>query len=262
MKKRVLVLLLALVVCLILPMPALANSAEPPRLSVLVENPPEDLALSLVFTRGDEREPVTAHATRLAWEGYYLFRPASFPSFWDTANGEPYTVELLAETGGESFTIPIDAQTLSQNTGSYYNNLCVLNLQARTLTAGAPWWRQPVLVCLRLALTLVIEGLVFLLCGYRTKRSWLVFLCTNLVTQLFVNLAILFLAGPFGNMHAVGQVFLFIYLPMEVLVLVVEIIAYRKLLREKDKLTATISAIAANLLSWLLGGLLLTYLPL
>ena len=66
MKKRVLSVVLALLFCLALPVTALANAAEPPRLSVLVLNPPKDLQLSLVFTLEDEAEPVKAEGTRLA----------------------------------------------------------------------------------------------------------------------------------------------------------------------------------------------------
>ena len=83
MKKKVLALLSALVFCLILPLPASANSAEPPQLSVVVEHPPDDLELSLVFCGKGQEKAIQAEASRLAWEGYYLFRPWGFPDFWD-----------------------------------------------------------------------------------------------------------------------------------------------------------------------------------
>ena len=60
-----------------------ANSAEPPRLSVLIVTPPEDLELSLVFSLSGQEEPVKAEARQLAWEGYYLFRPYFFPNYWE-----------------------------------------------------------------------------------------------------------------------------------------------------------------------------------
>ena len=121
----------------LLPVTALANAAEPPRLSVVVLNPPKDLELSLVFTLGDEMEPVEAEAQQLAWEGYYLFRPASFPDFWDwDSSPEDMTLALVAKTGGESFSLPLDNGTLTQNTGSYYNNLCVLDLSTGMLVQG------------------------------------------------------------------------------------------------------------------------------
>ena len=261
MKKKALCFLLALAFCLLLPLPALANAAEPPRLSVLVLNPPEDLALSLVFSWGDEEEPVAAEADRLAWEGYYLFRPWEFPDAWDQ-DAPGLTVELVAETGGGRFSLPVDAEALRQGTGSYYNNLSVLDLNAQTLTPGAPWWRQPLLVFLRVALTLVLEGAVFWLFGYRQRRSWMVFLTVNLITQLGVNLLLAGNLGPLGNLYGTQMAFWLLYLPMELAVLLVEIIAFRKLLRERTKGRATAFALCANLLSWGLGGVLLAYLPL
>lgn len=263
MKKKALALCLAVLASFLLPLPASANSAEPPRLSVIVMNPPEDLELSLVFTKPGAEEPVEAEASRLAWEGYYLFRPASFPSFWEWDNSpEDMTVTLVAKTCGEVISIPLDSSTLAQDTGSYYNNLCVLDLAAQTLTPGAPWWRQPLLVFLRVGLTLLLEGLVFLLLGYRQKRSWVVFLVVNLITQGGVNALLLWGVGSFGNIYSSGLAFLFLYVPMELVVMAVEIVAFRKLLQEKRKLDATVYAIVANLLSWVLGGALLTYLPL
>ena len=263
MKKKAFALLAALVLVLTLPVTALANAAEPPRLSVIVLNPPKDLELSLVFTLKDEEEPVRAEARQLAWEGYYLFRPASFPGFWDwDSSPEDMAVALVAKTGGETISVPLDNGTLTRDTGSYYNNLCVLDLSSGTLTLGAPWWRQPALVALRLALTLLLEGLVFLLFGYRQRRSWIVFLVVNLITQGAVNALLLWGIGPFGNLYSVGIAYWLLYVPMELAVLAAEIVAFRKLLREKNKLSATICAIVANLVSWLLGGAMLTYLPL
>ena len=137
MKKKAIPLVLVFVFCLLLPLPARANAAEPPQLSVVVLNPPQG-------------EPVPAEATRLAWEGYYLFRPFNFPGFWEgSSSPQDMAVALLVETPEESFTLPLNTQFLNQDTGAYYNNLCVLDLQSRTLIAGQPWWRQPLLVCLR-----------------------------------------------------------------------------------------------------------------
>lgn len=262
MKKRVLCVIATVVFCLALPLPALANSMEPPELTVVVMDAPEDLELSLVVCREGQEGSIATEASYIGWENYYFFWSWDFPEFWDR-RAQDITVELLVETGGESFVIPLDAQAREENTGRYYNGLCVLDLQARTLTPNAPWWRQPVLVCLRVALTLLLEGLVFLLFGYRQRRSWLVFLAVNLITQLGVNLAVLSLADPFFNIKSLdlALMFWFVYLPVELLVLVVEIVAFRLLLREHTKGRAAGCAAVANLLSWGLGGLLLACLP-
>ena len=263
MKKKAIPLVLAFVFCLLLPLPARANAAEPPQLSVVVLNPPQGLELSLVFSWEGQEEPVPAEATRLAWEGYYLFRPFNFPGFWEgSSSPQDMAVALLVETPEESFTLPLDTQFLNQDTGAYYNNLCVLDLQSRTLTAGQPRWRQPLLVCLRVFLTLLLEGLLFYRFGYRRKSSWAVFLVTNLLTQLGVNVAVQALfpvAIDFYNLLVSG---IFFYTPLEIAVLLVEMAAFALLLREHRRRRAVGYAAAANLCSWLLGGALLAVLPL
>lgn len=260
MKKRVLCVITAVVFCFALPLPALANSMEPPELTVVVMDPPEDLELSLMVCREGQEGSIAADAYHIAWEGYYLFRPWNFPDFWDR-KAQDITMELLVETGRGSFAIPLDAQAREENTGRYYNGLCVLDLQARTLTPDTPWWRQPVLVCLRVALTLLLEGLVFLLFGYRQRRSWLVFLAVNLVTQFGVNIAILCFLPAASRAYDAMWAKVLLYGPMEVLVILLEAIALPLLLKEQRKGTAVGCSVMANILSWFLGAVLLSLLP-
>ena len=115
-----------------------------------------------------------------------------------------------------------------------------------------------------LALTLVLEGLVFLIFGYRQKRSWLVFLLVNLVTQLGVNLCIYCVASPTALEPYAALIYLglLLYTPMEILVLAAEAIAFSRLLKEHRKRRAVGYAFVANLFSWALGGALLAVLPL
>ena len=253
MKKRVLCVIAAVVFCLAVPVGALANSAEPPCVTVLVLAPPGDLELTIEFDSTQGEEPQRLSGERMLWEGYYRFHGR-----WNVDPEGLTGAKLVVETGGESFALAIDPTGFAR-----YNNLITLDVGGRQLLYGQPWWRQPVLVCLRVALTLLLEGLVFLLFGYRQRRSWLVFLAVNLVTQLGVNLAVLSLANPFFNLSegAIALMFWFVYLPVELLVLVVEIAAFRLLLREHTKGRAAGCAAVANILSWFLGAVLLSVLP-
>ena len=77
MKKKARALLLALALCLLVPLPASANGVEPPYLTILVENPPADLQLTLtVVDETSQEEHVLSHDTRL-WERYFGFTPTS-----------------------------------------------------------------------------------------------------------------------------------------------------------------------------------------
>ena len=142
---------------------------------------------------------------------------------------------------------------------SFEGNVVTLDLRNQRLLYDQPWWRTPLLIGLRMVMTLALEGAVFWLFGYRQRRSWAVFLLVNLFTQGAVNLA-LHLLIPTGTDYFV-VLGLFFYTPMELLVLVVEFVAFRLLLRERTKGRAAGCAAVANLLSWGLGGLLLACLP-
>lgn len=251
MKKKALCILAAVVLCFVLPWPASANSAEPPCLTVLVPAPPEDLELTIEFDAAQDRDPQRLSPEWMAWEGYYRFFGR-----WDTDPEGLTGAKLLVGTEGESFALEIDPKGFSK-----YNNILTLDLKARTLTYGQPWWRQPLLVFVRVTLTLLIEGGIFWLFRYRQRRSWIVFLAANLVTQLGVNLTLLAVCPAVLDSYMAMVTGFFVYTPMEVLVLLIEMIAFAKLLREHSKRRAAGVAFLANLLSWALGGLLLLILP-
>ena len=251
MKKKALRVLAAVLFCLALPWPASANSAEPPCVTVLVLAPPGDLELTIEFDSAQGEEPQRLSGDRMLWEGYYRFYGR-----WDIDPEGLTGARLVAETGGERFALPIDPTGFAR-----YNNLITLDVGARTLTQGQPWWRQPLLVVLRVALTLALEGLIFYLWGYREKRSWIVFLMVNLVTQFGVNIAILCFLPAASRTYDAMWAKVLLYGPMEVLVILLEAIALPLLLKEQRKRTAVGCAVMANILSWFLGSVLLSVLP-
>ena len=251
MKKRVLCVIAAVVFCLAVPVGALANSAEPPCVTVLVLAPPGDLELTIEFDSTQGEEPQRLSGERMLWEGYYRFHGR-----WNVDPEGLTGAKLVVETGGESFALPIDPTGFAR-----YNNLITLDVGGRQLLYGQPWWRQPLLVFLRVALTLLLEGIVFFLFGYRQKRSWILFFLVNGLTQLFVNLLLLNFVGALGNLYSAKLAFWFLYLPMEILVILLELFLFCPMLKEKKRWNAVLYTIAANLCSWLLGGALLAYLP-
>ena len=97
--------------------------------------------------------------------------------------------------------------------------------------------------------TLLIEGLLLFAFGYRSRRSWLVFLLVNLVTQ---GGFALYLAVTVLN-HGVSGWSLLFYIPIEIIITAVELLCYRRLLTEKGKGRATGYAVAANVCSAVVG---------
>lgn len=247
-KSLSLLLALSLLLCLLCPQVALANSGEPPCFTVLVLNAPEDLSVSLIL--GDETvEPVLLKQDTQAWESYYRFYYGM--SGWEREDEEEWLADaaLLVETGETEYTCALPAEAFD-----YYNNLLTLDVEEQTLAQGQPVWRQPLLVGLRIVLTLVLEGLVFFLFGYRSRRSWAIFLVVNLVTQILLNIAIVSAALS-------GGYWLFLYGFGELLIFAAEIAAFTLTLKEQGRGRAAACALSANVVSLLAGGWVLANLP-
>lgn len=244
MNKKLWIGLLAVLLTLSLcTMQVFANSAEPPSLTVLVVNPPEDLEISLLFSEEVYNEPIVLEKREKAWESYYRFFRTHK---WE----EDYTNSYLNVTyGEESFKLAIPYETFT-----HYNNLLTLDVKKQTLTFGQPVWRTPLLIFLRVSSTLLIEGILFYLFKYREKKSWLIFLITNLITQGLLNLMVV--GGDFKG----GYIY-FNYILGEWIILVVETIIYMFKLKEHEKSRAFLYGLLANLLSLALGGYLITHLP-
>jgi hypothetical protein len=131
--------------------------------------------------------------------------------------------------------------------------LYTLDLKSKTLTEGKPAWQIPVSVGLQIIVTLLLEGIVFYFFGYREKRSWLVFLITNLITQsaLYIGITYIGIAGYSIIYFWYGAIVVFI----------IELITFALALKEQNKWKAIGYAFFGNLLSLVLGNILLAILP-
>lgn len=223
---------------------AYANSAEPPGFTVIVSNPPEDLSLSLRFEGGGKTEAIPLYKEQKAWEAYYRFFYHTAPIARDNLDG----VILIVQSSEKNFECSLPAATFKT-----YNNLLTLDMDTKNLTMGQPPLRVPLLVAMRIILTLVIEGAVFFLFGYRKRESWIAFLAINIVTQGALNAM---LTGP-----GLGSYWWFGFVFGEIVILTVELIAFINSVKEFRKRRAVLYTVTANLASLILGGLLITYLP-
>ena len=242
-KERRIWMLLAvfLLLSVILPQPVSANSAAPPNLTIIVTGAPEDLVLSME-NKGNDYDIKYLEKHNRVWERCYRIYLAEWGE--DVAG---YT--LIASGGGKEIRCEIP-----KGAGYGYEDLLMLDFAAGTLTLGQPAWRKPLLVTLRVMLTLLLEGLVFFLIGYRKPVSWVIFAVINLLTQAWLNASIAQAAFS-------GGYWFLLFLLMEAGILIVESIAFPLTVKEKGKGMAVFHAIAANLLSLALGGWMLGSLP-
>lgn len=243
MKRIAQLLFLCLFILALQTAPAEANSAEPPGLTILVMSPPKDLTIEMLAADGTSVKPIVLQRENKAWESYYRF---FYHGIGDSFRFSDW--EFKITTGGRDVIIPMPTGSMS-----HYNNMFTLNMKSLQLTEGQPAWRTPVLVGLRVLLTLALEGLVFYLFGYRKRQSWIVFLVVNILTQSALNLI---LTGP-----VIGNYWLYTLYFCEAIIFLIEVFAYAILLREHRKGRAIACALIANSVSLLFGGLMLKYLP-
>ena len=158
-------------------------------------------------------------------------------------HGVPDTYRIILVTkSGESWVSGVLHRATLQSSAT-------VDWAARIANAPSPAMAYALQFLCTLLPTLLIEGLLLFAFGYRSKRSWLVFLLVNLVTQggFAVYLAVTVLN------HGVSGWSLIFYIPIEVIITLVELLLYRRLLTEKNKARAAVYAIAANLCSAVLG---------
>ena len=174
MKQRLLpIAMLLLTVIILLPFPVHANSAEPPSLIVVVTGAPSDVSVTLSAESG-----VHEGARRQVMMDTYF-------AFYRAVIGRPQEITLTVTSGERQFSQRMDAQLF---TG--YNSVVTIDYAKQTLSVGYLPLRTALITALRVLLTLLIEGGIFFLFGFRGKRSWVVFLIINLITQGLLNLAL------------------------------------------------------------------------
>lgn len=211
--------------------PVYANSAAPPSLTIVVLNAP------------DEIEIYSADGTEKAYREFSLSDPLF--RFYESGTF-PNAIVIRAE--GRETLLELPAENISG-----YDNYAVLDYKTMELSAGQPWWRAPLLIFLRVSITLIIEGIVFLLFGFRAKRDIAVFLLVNILTQAALNIIIL---------TETNTAFLMVELIfLEILIFIIESIAYCFLFTERSKGERVIFSFIANLASLFIGGAAIYLLP-
>ncbi|RCX20178.1 hypothetical protein DFR58_102251 [Anaerobacterium chartisolvens] len=238
MKRKIYTLfIILLAIFCISPATAYANSAEPPALIVIVKNAPEDISISII----SEDSVKEGKKSDTVWETYYAFYKRDL--------GNNSQVILRVSGNGMVYDQAVGEQYLNG-----YNSIVTLDFSKQSIQAGKLLSRSILLVALRVLLTLAIEGLIFLLFGFRDKKSWITFLLMNLLTQGILNIALNGFS-PFASYLILNLIF------MEIWVFLAEITGALILIKEHGRLRRVLCVLIANIASLVLGGYLITVLP-
>ena len=283
MKKSLRTGILLLLAMMLLTVSALADSGPKAQLTVKVVNAPNELYYLDLLAEGEYEHEGDSDFSSLSDEERAALDAdmlaalrAAVPDGWHACtaqgtNGAPMWGDLIGSDAGgvrlHSFRYHGVPDTyriiLVTKSGESWvsDTLHRATLQSSATvdwakrTASAPSAAVAYLLqffCMLLP-TLLIEGVLLLAFGYRSRRSWLVFLLVNLVTQ---GGFALYLAVTVLN-HSVSGWSLLFYFPAEVVITVVESLLYRRLLTERNWERAVGYAIVANVCSATVGALLI-----
>ncbi len=240
--KKLTIVMLVLVMALSMTMPVSANSAEPPGMTIISTNLPEDAVITLVLPDSDEIEYWRYRRIDIAWESQYKLWFRLTDVQWEN-------VYIHVASGEKSFTC-----LLPEAAKNRYNSILTLDYAAQTLVFGQNPWRQPLLTALRMSLTLLVEGAIFFAFGFRMKESWIVFLLLNLLTQGWLNIVINSYA--FTN----GYWILVLYL-IEFVIFLGEALAVFVFVKEHKRWKRIVYSVSANGASLAVGMVLISNLP-
>lgn len=229
---------LILVFTIIISTISYANSAGPPGFAIIAGNSPKDLEVYFVI---DEVEHKAKKLKKIG-ETYFVH--------YDRISDNETVSKIIFRSSEKEFEIDMTHRKVR------YDNLYTLDYKNETLLEGKSIVRSVMLILSRIILTLVIEGIIFYMFKYRSKRSWIAFLAVNLVTQGFLNISMNSIS-PVDSGYMI-RVYLLVD---EFIILITELIFLTLLIRENKKLHTILFVIVANITSLIIGMIFLPLLP-
>lgn len=284
MKKSLRTGILLLLTMLLLTVSVFADTGPKPKLTVKVENAPDEPYYLDLLAEGEYEHEGDSDFSSLSDEELAALDTemltalrAAVPEGWHAClaqgvNGAPIWGDLVGEDAGggvwlhtfgyvgvpDTYRILIvteSGESWVSDTLRRATLQCsaTVDWAARTASAPSAAAAYALQFLCTLLPTLLIEGLLLFAFGYRSRRSRRVFLLVNLVTQ---GAFAVYLVVTVLN-HGVSGWSLLFYIPIEIVITVVELLLYRRLLTEKSRRRAALYAVAANLCSATVGLLLI-----
>ncbi|BAL01847.1 hypothetical protein OBV_46480 [Oscillibacter valericigenes Sjm18-20] len=277
LQKLIRLTALILTLTTLLAVPALADSGPKPQLIVRVENGPEEPYYLDLLEEGDPDPKYLDYC--LDWNYHEEERAAldpellqslrdAVPEGWDACvaqgnQGRPIYGNLTGTGGIHKFSyvgvpetyrvivVTKSGETWVSEPLTRHALQCSAKVDwAEKTISTPPVWMEYVLQFFATCVpTLVIEGLILLLFGYKWRTSWKPFLTINLVTQgalaLYYSVNIV--------QHGFNFWLLFLFVPSEIVIAVAEALLYRRFLTGRGKARAVVYGLTANAASAILG---------
>lgn len=273
--KRLLRTVPCLLLCLILLGGAASADMGPKQsVTITVTNAPEGIYYLDLLHQEDvdysnvdleKYDPALLEGLR-SWEGegWYpsLVHGTNLPLFGDLTPGTDGTHTFSYYGLPDTFRIAVSSADGAQATAepftrTVFHTELVYDYESNTITQSTSTVGYYLTQFLSTFIpTLVVEGILLWLFGFRSRRSVAVFLIVNLVTQAALHI----LVG--SAILSVGAHYLYylMLVPVEVLILLVEAIVYGLLLRDQKPGRRVGYAVCANLASYAAGFLPLHFI--
>lgn len=225
-----------------------ANSAEPPEMVIWSVNAPSDTEIVITYSDGGTN---TVKKSLRLWEKCYFLYSSDchrYTNDWVWVERVKITVKSSEKT--------FDLDMPERSANGTFSRVYTLDYNAQTLTENVSPLRAPVYMLLRLFFTLVIECGLYFIAGYREKRSYAAFVTVNIITQMFVNFVI-----NGGSLDISYSYMTLVYLIMEGIVFLTEMIALPIAVKEKEQGFTRRTAFEVNFISMIIGGAALLVVP-
>lgn len=240
MKKVLTFVIVFLMLAVLMPVRVYANSAEPPAVVIWSVNAPADT--ELIFTYSDGSTYAVEKNLRL-WEKVWFLYEGEYPA-------AELTLTVRSSKKSFDITLPEEKNAVS------FKKIYTLDFDSETLTENVSPLRAPLYMLLRVMFTLIIECGFYYLVGYREKDSYIAFIAVNIITQMFVNFVI-----NGGSLDIFYSLTPLIYIGMELLVFIFEMIVLPAKVEEKKTGWTLLWVFTANTVSMVIGGFALLFVP-
>lgn len=225
---------------------ALGVPYHPPAVTLIATHGEKDLEITLTMHRKDGDYSVVLEKERRGWETHFrLYREAAWRiNAWYGNSYDLKDAELKLVSGGKERVLVLPREITDQGN---VNDAIMLNCKTGAMRFGTPVWRTPLHILIRVALGLLLEGLIFHRFGYRTKKSWQVFFLVNLVTLGFLNWMISGWMNVSTDVYLLYMLACLIIFSAEVLLFVIFLEEYNRDRVISFALIANVAGIALNL---------------
>ena len=271
MKKIIFIMFAIIIASMCFPVTARADMGPKSSLEIIVSNPPKgqyylDLLVDyngktiykniineseydtdkikiLKEYRYDNWRPALLTGTRYPLHGKLIGTPEGNKMVHNFSYfGVPDRFKIIILTSDNKVIVSNEIHRKTFNSTVYYN---FKTNSAKEKPIILSYLLQFLFTC---SCTLVIEGIILLLFRFNIKQNWKPFLTINIITQIFLNFTLSVVMFSQGLLSAYIW-----YIPLELIILIVEIICFRKYLNQHSKLRRTLFAITANVVSFATG---------